>query len=595
MSQQVDVIDDQQDQPVEPAAHANADDALLTERYAFSEWVWLLVCTLLGAALRVINLAGRPLWADELTTIITAGRPLGESFTTEQDPQPPLYQLLVRLFNSNLAGSPTPGINMPSEAVLRAPAALFGTLTIAAAWWCARHFLGRIGAAIMALLVAVNPLLVHHSRDARPYALFTCFACLAIAFGYRLAKTGRTRDIVGYAVATAGMFLSHYYAMFLVAAQLCYYALDFLLGGPTRRHRWRVLAGLVTAFILSLPPLILFYRLTTGGMKGSWWIGEPTGIIHAFDALGDMLGVRALGILCIIPLLAAFWLPGQLRWRRRIAGGTDKRSPRSLSVGSTREGHTDKASEQSLSVPPKPALPPKSTPTLSRATFVAWWLGKERAIYLALFVGFALFVPVIVSLLLKPAWVMRYSLPVVIAMLILGLAYLRSVGPAVTIMVLALLVGMGLHKSRGEMKGEPGLRDAVTVIMQHKADGDTVFLPDWRFAPDFVHPEGLGLPYYGYTGPYTTTNVEHFYSYNVGASKKLPAEQVKHILANPHELLPQGRTWAICFYSTATPIRDFLIRRGRLFSEWEFGRYIDGGKPMYTLFRIEPANVRPVP
>jgi hypothetical protein len=59
-------------------------------------------------------------------------------------------------------------------------------------------------------------------------------------------------------------------------------------------------------------------------------------------------------------------------------------------------------------------------------------------------------------------------------------------------------------------------------------------------------------------------------------------------MANPDALLPREQTWAICFMSTVKPLREFLIRRGRLFQEIPFGLYDDGRTPMYTLLRIAP-------
>jgi hypothetical protein len=527
-------IDDQS--PPEPSGH-DLDDLGL-EPYSFGEWAWLALCTLIGGALRAVNLAGRPLWTDELTTIITSQRPLAQSFTTSQDPQPPLHQLLVRL----LTGGGGPGAAMPSEQMLRSPACFFGIATIPAAWWCARHFLGRVGAGFAALLIALNPLLIHHARDARPYALYAFFATLSITFFHRLVKTGGKLNVTGYALATIGMFFSHYYAMFFVAAQLAYVVIDFILGGPSRRHRGPVLLALVAAFLGSLPVLMVFAMLLTGGMKGSWWIRPPTGFAQGFDALGDLLGVRAIGVLCVVPLVSAFWLAGL------------SESPRSIRT---------------------------------IRFWSAWWLGRERAIYLALLVGFALFVPVFVSMI-KPAWVLRYSLAVTVPMIILGLAYLRSKGPVVTAMVLLVVLALGANKARHEIRNEPGLREAVAAMMEHKAAGDAVFLPDWKFSEDFILPEAMGARYYGYTGDYVSTHTARLDAYIYRASKTLDAQEVAQVLANPDALLPGGTTWAVCFYSTAKSLRGFLIKRGRLFEEWEFGEPDDAGTPMYTVMRIAP-------
>jgi len=80
------------EQPAEPPLSPQPED----EPIGLFEWLWLAGCTLLGAAFRAVNLAGRPLWDDELTTLITIRRPIADGLISPQDPQPPLYQLLLR-------------------------------------------------------------------------------------------------------------------------------------------------------------------------------------------------------------------------------------------------------------------------------------------------------------------------------------------------------------------------------------------------------------------------------------------------------------------------------------------------------------------
>lgn len=513
------------DEPAAPPLSPQPED----EPIGLFEWLWLAGCTLLGALFRAVNLGGHALWDDEVTTLITVRRPIGDGLISPQDPQPPLYQLLLRALTG---GDPN-----PSEALLRAPACAFGIATIAAAWWCARHFVGRVGAGIAALLIALNPLLIHHARDARPYALFIFFAALSITFFYRLVKRGGWANAVGYAVCTAGMFFSHYYAMFFVAAQGAYAAVDFIMAGPARR-RWKWIAGGIAAgVVLSLPVLLLFLNLLTGGMAGSWWISPPHGIIHGFDALGDMLGVRALGVLCAIPLLGAVWLT--------------------------------------------------SRPTLRREYWVGWWVGKERAIYLAMFVAFGLFLPLIGSLLVRPGWVERYSLPVVVPMLILGLGFLRSIGPVVTALVLALTLAYTAPKALNEMQGQPGLREAVATVQKHAKPNDAVAIPDWPFTEDFQNPGAVGTRYYGYDGELEMISVHELDAVVYNNAKKVSAQRLKQIKDDPDALLPRQRTWAICFHSTGNVLKQYLIKRGRTFSEWTFGQY-DHDTPLYTVLRIDP-------
>ena len=552
-----------------PAAQATPSE-LVTERTTIGEWVWLLLCTAIGGFFRIVNLAGRPLWADELTTVITARRPLAESFTTSQDPQPPMYQLLVRLFSGGKLPAEDAAL---SETVMRMPAALFGIAIIPAVWWCARTFVGRVGAGVATLLIALNPLLIHHSRDARPYVLFVFFAVLSITFFYRLCKQGGKLNLAGYVIATVGLFLSHYYAMFIVAAQVVYAAADFLFGGPVRRRRWQVLSAFVLAGLGAAPILYLFVRLLTGGMKGSWWIGEPTGLIDSVDALGDLLGLRAFGVLCVIPLIAAFWLPGAPPILKRLGARLVK------------EGGTSKESK------PSPQPSPRGrggSSTSSVSYWSSWWFGKERAIFLALVIGFALFFPVFVSLVYKPGWVLRYSLPVVVPMVILGLMYVRACGPMVSAMVLVVLLGMTAPKAMKYRHGEPGLREAVMEMMNRKGVQESVVLVDWAFTDDFKLPEAVGVRMYGYTDPVQTVKVKELDAYVYRTPKDVGKARFDEIMANPDALLPREGSWIVCFRTTATAVREFLIRRQRMFNASTYGMYDDGRMPMYTLFHVAP-------
>ena len=535
--------------PLQPPLEA------LAPRVSPLEWLWLVLCMAVGAFFRVWHLSVRPLWADELTTLITARRTLGDSLKTAQDPQPPLHQMLVRLL---MGGNDSPG-----ESIVRAPACAFGIATIAAVWWCARHFVGRLGAGLAAVMVACNPWLVHHARDARPYALFVFFAALSFTFFYRMVKTRGIGNVVGYAVSTAGMFFSHYYAMFFVAGQVAYAMLDFLFAGPMRRNWKTVILGGALGALGAAPILYMFVRLLTGGMKGSWWIGEPHGIIEGVDTLGDLLGLRSLGVLCLIPLIGAFWLPGvppMLRRWSRLESNSPAHSLRSAPTHPNFWRH--------------------------------WWLTREPVIYLALLVLCGLFLPLIGSILVKPGWIMRYSLPAVVPMLILALAYLRSTGPVIAVMVLGLLLPYTAYKSSNKSKGEAGLRDAVQVVQKYMEPGDAIVLPDWPFAEDYINPDAVGVRYYGFVEEQMQkvkyVLVDELDAVIYRKSRKFTQAQVDAILFRADDLLPRPRTWAICFHSTSKVMREFLTKRGRTFEAYEFGLYDDGRTPMYTLLRIDP-------
>jgi uncharacterized membrane protein len=84
---------------------------------------------------------------------------------------------------------------------LRLPSALFGILAIALAYGFGRELLGRSGGAVLAVLVATIPEVVHLAQFARGYT-----AMLAASFGSMwllllLVRTRRARYVAPYAVS----------------------------------------------------------------------------------------------------------------------------------------------------------------------------------------------------------------------------------------------------------------------------------------------------------------------------------------------------------------------------------------------------------
>ncbi len=467
--------------------------------------------------------------------ITATERGLWESFFTQQDPQPPLYQLLLRflmLFTSD----------QPAEWIVRGPALVGGVLCVMAAWWFARVLFSPFIAALTALGIAINPLMVYYAREARPYSLFTLAAALSMTFFYRVMKSGQRRDLIGYAVVTAVMCHLHYYAVFCIAAQVVFLIMDIVLSGSSRSRLKPVFMGFGAAAVLSLPAISLFLRLLSQGMPGAWWIAKPSPI-EAPDTLGDLLGLRAVGVVCLIPLVSAFWL---------------SRTPYDWSA----DGSDGAARDPGVGLDE------------------GWWARRRAVIYAALWVGFGLFVPIAGSILYKPGFVMRYALPVTIPMLAMGLVYAYRLNRTVFILTVVALFGYTLPKAVSQTRPQPGMRELVATLHAQAKVTDRIRVADWKFSDDYINPEVYGMRYYGYEG----------------SADLIPVKEFEDWLRSPDEkarVLPAGRTFMICFGSTVNPVRDYLSRRGRAFEIREFGRrsfLIDTLK----LVRIEAQPTVPV-
>ena len=212
-----------------------------------------LLALVAGAALlRFLTLDVQSLSNDEaFTAAIAAGDP-GSVFASVKSTEstPPLYYLLAWAWEKPPGGG---------ETGMRLLPALLGTLLVPATWAAAHETLPRRSALIAALLVAVSPLLVWYSQEARAYALLALLSTLGFLFFVRglrgggRGQRGGGRDLALWSLCSALAVATHYFAVFPVAAE----GLWLLLA--RREARARVLAACVPPALVggALLPLLV--------------------------------------------------------------------------------------------------------------------------------------------------------------------------------------------------------------------------------------------------------------------------------------------------------------------------------------------------
>ncbi len=203
--------------------------------------------TALGVAIRFSTLGLQSYHHDE---VITAARVIPGSFghmlheIRASESNPPLYYVLAwgwaKVF----------GVG---EVALRSLSALFGAATVPVAYLIGRELSGRRAGFITAALVAVSPMLIWYSQEARGYALLVFLAALSLLFFARALRTRASRDLVLWALTSALALCTHYFAFFAVSVEAAWLLIAF-------RSSWRQVilpvAG-VAAVGLALVPLIL--------------------------------------------------------------------------------------------------------------------------------------------------------------------------------------------------------------------------------------------------------------------------------------------------------------------------------------------------
>src|SRR3954468_3866063 len=181
----------------------------------------------LGAALRFATLGVQSYHHDE---IVTASRVLRVGFGHAMDAvgfsesAPPLYYALAWVW-TQLTGTGPWG--------LRSLSALAGVATIPVAYLIGRELRGRRTGLVAAALVAVNPMLIWYSQEARAYALLVFFCALSLLYCARALRlggsadgpegerpTGDKRNLVLWGIFSALALATHYFAAFPLAAEV---------------------------------------------------------------------------------------------------------------------------------------------------------------------------------------------------------------------------------------------------------------------------------------------------------------------------------------------------------------------------------------
>jgi mannosyltransferase len=257
-----------------------------------------LVCVA-GAALRFATLDVQSLWYDEAVTARLLRMDLSGLLHAIPDSEssPPLYYVLAWLW-THVFGT--------GEVGLRSLSALFGTATIPVVWALGRRIGGDRAALFAAALVAVNPMLVWFSQEARAYGLLVLLAALCALLWLRALEQPRPGRAVAWGLVAALALATHYYAIFLVAPQ----ALWLLLARGTRA-RAAGIAPVVVALV-ALAPLALAQRANDSAafIRGSALATRiaqvPKQLLVGYDSPAETL-LAVLSAVVFVVALAGLW------------------------------------------------------------------------------------------------------------------------------------------------------------------------------------------------------------------------------------------------------------------------------------------------
>ena len=309
---------------------------------ARSRAFWIVAgLTVLAAGLRFATLGVQAYHHDE---IVTASRILRGSFWHAMDAvgfsesAPPLYYALAWLWTQ---------VTGTGEWGLRSLSAPAGVATVPVAYLLAAQLTtlrpgpqtphsavgfpqitGKTNSGVSwagiaaAALVAVSPMLLWYSQEARGYSLMILLTTAAALYFVRALDGGRQRDFALWGLFSSLALATHYFAVFPIAAEAAW------LLYRRRREAARGLA-IVAGFALLLAPLAI-HQMSYGHAE---WIGNhslghrlwETGVTFTVGETGDIIARPERPLLGLAPValilaaLALLPLRGERR-ERRAAG-----------------------------------------------------------------------------------------------------------------------------------------------------------------------------------------------------------------------------------------------------------------------------------
>jgi mannosyltransferase len=264
------------------------------------EAVVLAAITALALVLRLSSLS-RSLFTDETYSFALAQRSFGQMLALfGWEANGTAYSVvlwpLTRIFGSGVT-------------LLRLPAVLAGTLSIPALWWAARRFTTPAAALLAAGLLAVNPMAVWYSQEARAYAFVVLAACLAFgALPRALDRRGERRMWVLY---VAAMTLLAYSEIFAAPLALPAQALIAWRAGRdgVRRWLWSLLALLVCCLPLAVAAVISRSR-----RDALYWLPKTSRALVTLTLQEFSAGFSGMTAVRWATLAAAVVLVGAAGW-----------------------------------------------------------------------------------------------------------------------------------------------------------------------------------------------------------------------------------------------------------------------------------------
>ncbi len=491
-------------------------------------WLAFAGVCLLGLLLRLPTLASKSLWLDEAFSAWFSARPLHELWTDvpRYELHPPMYYTLLKGW-SDLFGT--------SESALRSLSVSASVLTIvvvARAGTILRFAGGGDAVALAAaLLLAVNAGSIKYAQEARPYALESLFATIAVLSAMRLLQS-LTRERV------------HFSKDVLLTA--------LVLGVSTGAAMWMHDTAVVIAYGIGVGMVatLLVHAPAQRGRQALILGGAGLVAIAIWSPMLPMLAMQSANLASI-----PFWVSTRASdvldaWSLVTGGGKSLL----ICLGSM----------------------------ILAGLFALWRRRRPAALYLTIVLFLPLASILLVSVLVKPIFIARiFEWLTPAAMILAAGAMLGLPSRAWRIGAFAVILGLSAKATLASYRlQQEDWRGIVQVIASQAKPGDLVIgiqngvgLAIDYYARGQAFPEVLYLP-----GPFPARGLHREYIGNLG----MPRINAEDIATEHAHLAHHGRVWLVERNAPAYDPGDLV--RAEVAAHFTLRKRTESGWIVYELY-----------
>ncbi len=226
----------------------------------------LIISILLLAAttLRLWHIDYQSLWLDEMHTMLFSDPATSWAKYWQEigaDVHPPLYYTLLKVLFESIGYT---------SVMARAVSAIAGTLSIWAIFLLGREIRDNKLGLVAAAITTLNYYAISYSQEARNYMLAFLLVILSFLYLIRLLKTLQLKHSIWYGIYTLLLLYCHYYAVFVICAQVLIGLIFFINEEKANRiifiKRFSLSAAIVTIGFL---PWVRFLSSVTE-VKTTW-------------------------------------------------------------------------------------------------------------------------------------------------------------------------------------------------------------------------------------------------------------------------------------------------------------------------------------